>query len=138
MAVRNRNTLLIKFRDRKKNLEITASEDALTIKRRVQDPLVVKLLSKAVLGKETKSLYITLVLSDYAYFKVGNTKLSKVKRIARVPKAKRVEVINTVISILGGSRNVPSATVETKVLNAVGEKLGLDVSEAFKLVVANA
>jgi len=134
MARRNDNLLLLKYRSRDRNFELTVRENTLIIKRKVLDPLMVSLISKMLFGKELSSLYITLQLDNYTVIKIGNKRITKAKRIARIPKKTRNEVINAVISALSENKNKPSEKVERKVFEVLKEK-NIDLGEALRTLL---
>jgi len=114
---------------------VTVTNTAVTIRRKVLDPLVTRILAKAILGKESTSVYITLVLSDHAYIKVGNARLSRAKRLIRLAKSRRVAISSEVARILSEGKNAPVEKIERKLFDLVSERLGVDMSEAVKLLL---
>jgi len=134
MARGNDNLLLLKYRSRDKNFELTVRENTLIIKRKVLDPLMVSLISKVLFEKELSSLYITLQLDNFIVVKLGNKRISKSKRVARISKKTRSEVINAVISTLSENKNKPSDRVERKVFEVLKEK-NIDLGEALRTLL---
>ncbi len=129
---KNYDLLLVRYKN--KNFELTIKENTLIIKRKILDPLMVSLISKMLFGKELSSLYITLQLDNYTVIKIGNKRISKAKRIARIPKKTRNEVINAVISTLSENKNKPSDRVERKVFEVLKDKK-IDLGEALRTLL---